>query len=156
MFYFLAVAAAGVMGCPAEEAHYVLRHSPDVSADFRRVESGPDWPSNLAMAVRFSRSGRTSWWLPWNGGTDGLQNIASTTDVGASGWRPPDPDDGPRPYGNREFLSTDADYNVIDHVPRAGEPAPAHILIPNGGGAGDTIFQTKQFFDLAGCSASVP
>jgi hypothetical protein len=149
----LAIAAASATQCPAENGHYVLRHVPDVSAHFREVDSGPDWPSGLALAVRSKKSGLVTWWLPWNGGTNNLQNLASTTDVSAPGWRPPNPDGGPRPLGNRQFLALDADYNIMPSVPRLGRPAPAHFLIPESGSSGDRVFPEKQFFDLVSCSA---
>lgn len=152
MFSLLPIAAASAAQCPVENARYILRHDPDVSAYFEQVDSGPDWPSGLALAVHSRNSGRTSWWLPWNGGTDNLQNIASTTDVTARGWRPPNPEGGPRPHGDRRFLAVDADYTVLDGVPARGDPAPAHMLVPDGGGSKDQIFTTKQFFDLVNCS----
>lgn len=152
MFSVLAFAAASTMQCSVEDARYMLRHDPDVSAFFKGVDSGPEWPSGLALAVHSKKSGRTSWWLPWNGGTDNLQNIASTTDVTAPDWRPPNPDGGPRPNGNRHFLGMDADYNIIDGVPRKGQHAPAHMLIPNAGSSKDQVFTTKQFFDMVSCS----
>ena len=160
----LASAAFVQAGCPVERAHYRLRREPEVAAWFRRVKSSRDWPSGLALAIQFRkstsasdpRSGRIYWWVPWNGGSDGRQNLASTTDVTVSGWRPPNPDDGPRPYGNMEVIFADRDYDLWGHVPVAGETAPAHILLPSlrdlghvGGGVMDAT--EKQFFDLVKC-----
>ncbi len=64
-------------------------------AKTRRRSRGPDWPSHVALGVHYEGSGATFWWLPWNGGSNGLQNIASTEDVTVKGWRPPSPDGGP-------------------------------------------------------------
>lgn len=153
MALLLSLTAVAALACQADEARYVLRHDPDVTAWFQPVESGPDWPSGLALAVHSRSAGQTSWWLPWSGGSDNLQNIASTMPVTTPGWRPPNPDGGPRPHGNRQLLSLDSDYTVLDRVPRRGGPAPAHMLIPNAGSSGDTAFPSKQFFDLVGCSA---
>lgn len=89
MLAFFVIAAAAPLQCPTENARYVLRNAPEVTAHFRAVDSGPDWPSGLALAVRFGRSGHTYWWLPWNGGTDNRQNIASTTDVTVPDGDPP-------------------------------------------------------------------
>lgn len=158
MFGLLVMAATALLSCPAENARYVLRNAPEVTANFRAVDSGPDWPSGLALAVRFGKSGNVYWWLPWNGGTDNRQNVASTTDVTAPGWRPPNPDGGPRPHGDTEYLGADADYNIINAVPHRGRPAPAHMLLANMGavefnhGAGTSAPDTKQFFDLVSCA----
>jgi hypothetical protein len=106
----------------------------------------------LALAIHSDKSGKTTWWVPWQGGADGRTNIASTTDVSRRDWRPPNPDDGPRPYGDRLFITTDAAYNIMEGVPRRGELAPAHMLNPDAGGSRDEIFPARQFFDLVGCS----
>jgi hypothetical protein len=153
MIGLFVLGAASLAACPVDRARYVLRHDPDVTASFRAVDSGPEWPSGLALAIHYRKSGKTFWWLPWNGGSDGLQNIASTGDVTASDWHPPSPDGGPRPYGNRQYLGTDAAYNLIDHVPRTGEPAPAHMLFPDSAGSQDRAFAARQFFDIVGCAA---
>ena len=148
----LALAAVATAECPAERAHYVLRGRPDVTAYFRAVESGKDWPSQLALAISSSKTGKTTWWVPWQGGTDARTNIASTTDVTRSGWRPPNPDDGPRPLGDRQFLTMDATYNIMEGVPQRGMAAPMHMLNPDAGSSRDEVFPVKQFFDFVGCS----
>ena|GEM_PF-6583511 len=45
MIALLAVAAMTTAGRPAEGAQYVLRGHPDITADFRSVESGSGSPS---------------------------------------------------------------------------------------------------------------
>jgi hypothetical protein len=154
MIGLLALAAISTAGCPAERAHYVLRGWPDVTAYFRAVDSGDAWPSQLALAIHSKESGKTTWWVPWQGGTDGRTNIASTTDVLKPDWRPPNPDDGPRPHGDRLFITTDAAYKIMGGIPRRGEAAPVHMLNPNAGGSRDDIFPVRQFFDLVRCSRS--
>ena len=154
MLGLLALAASSVSQCPVERAQYVLRHHPRWTAHYRQVVSGPDWPSDLALAIHDQKSGDTSWWLPWNGGTDGLQNIASTEDVTAKGWHAPDPDGGPRPQGNRQYIGFDAAYDLIGGVPRRGDPAPAHMLFPDSAGSGDKTFGWKTFFDLVDCAGN--
>jgi hypothetical protein len=150
-------AAAPAPSCKVEDAHYVLRGTPMVAAWFHDVDSGEDWPSGLALGIHFGHSGRTLWWLPWNGGTDGTHHIASTTDVTLPGWRPPNPDDGPRPHGNVDYFGTDASYTLIDHVPERGELAPAHFLLPQlaqiawNHGQDPTDNAPEQFFDLVAC-----
>lgn len=148
------LAAAAMSQCPVEDAHYVLRHAPDVTAYFQPVDSSPDWPSGVALVIRSRKSGETSWWLPWRGGTDNFQHLASTTDVDARDWRPPNADDGPRPFGNREYIGTDANYDVLDDVPHRGKPAPNHMLITDAGASHDSVFVAKQFFDLVSCSTN--
>ena len=147
--------AAALAACPVEAARYTLRTAPDVTAHFVAVDSGRDWPAHVALAVEFAKSGRTYWFLPWGGGTDDRQNLASTTDVRLPGWRPPSSDGGPRPIGDLEYVATDIAYRVIDETPRRGRAAPAHILIPS---LGDRTWHShfdaapKQFFDLTGCA----
>ena len=153
MFGLLALVASSVVQCPVERAHHVLRHHPDWTAYYRAVDSRPDWPSGLALAIHDRRSGETFWWLPWNGGTDGLQNVASTVEVTKKGWQLPSPDGGPRPQGNRQYLGFDADYDLIDRVPNRGDRAPSHMLFPDSAGAGDKAFGWKDFFDLVSCSS---
>lgn len=149
---FVMLAVGLLAECPAENAQYVLRHAPEISARFRAVDSGRNWPSNLAFEVYNHKLHETSWWLPWPGGTDNLQNIASTTDPTTKDWKPPAPDGGPRPLGDRQYLGMDADYDVINDIPHRGKPAPAHSLIPEAGSSHDHTFPEKQFFDLVRCS----
>jgi len=146
-----AATVATVASCPVEQAHYVLRHDPGVTAYFRPVDSGPDWPSHVAIAVQYTELGKTFWWLPWNGGSNGLQNVASTEDVTAKDWQPPSPDGGPRPYGNRQYVGTDIMYKLINHVPKRGELAPAHMLFRDAAGSKGTAFLDRQLFDLVAC-----
>lgn len=165
MSLVLVAAMAAALACPVEEARYVLRAAPQVTAHFRKVASGRDWPSGLALATTFARSGHTYWWVPWNGGTNGQQNVASTTDVTKPGWRPPSPDDGPRPHGDLEYLGADTSYTFLNAVPVAGQPAPAHFILAGlgrrlyGPGFGDPRDEpeapdTRQFFDLVACGAA--
>lgn len=147
----LLIATSFGLNCPVDRSNYIMRHHADISMRFVKVDSGPDWPSNLAMVVSPSSLGNKSWWLPWNGGTDGLQNIASTTDVTKPSWKAPSAEGGSRPYGDRQYIGMKSDYNLIDHAPVLGEPAPAHILLPSSGGAGDSSFPWRDFFDLVSC-----
>jgi hypothetical protein len=156
-FFVLASAAAGE--CGIEHAHYALRTQPSVTADFHGRSTGPDWPGDLVMRLHIGASGRTYWWVPWNGGTNGQQNLASTTDASAPGWQPPNPDDGPRPVGDVQFIATDARYNLWTHVPVRGGPAPAHFLIPDlrealwyRAPSDQRDGTVREFFDLVSCS----
>ena len=142
--------------CPVEQARYALRTEPTVSARFMRLESGADWPQGLALRLDFH--GRREWFLPWNGGTDGRQNISSTLDPTRPGWAPPSPDGGPRPLGDFEYIGLDETYRLLTSAPTRGETAPAHFLIPHLDDAlrhppsdrpRDSI--PRQFFDLVAC-----
>ncbi len=157
-------AAVAIATCPVERAAYALRGAPAITAHFIRVDSGEEWPSGLALATTFGGSGHTYWWVPWNGGTDSLQHVASTTDVTAAGWQPPSPDDGPRPHGDLSYLGTDAAYTVLPGVPVAGAAAPGHFMLAElGDRLGNPGFgrehlepnppDTRQFFDLVSCRA---
>ncbi len=143
-----------------------MRTAPSITASFRNVNTAKaasgwdDWPSHLAFRVHMGKTNRTYWFLPWPGGADDLQHLASTTDVDAPDWKPPNPDGGPRPLGDFDYIATDAQYNVIDSIPHRGDTAPAHILIPR---LGDALWHQvaelnprdgapKQFFDLVACS----
>ncbi|WP_230582153.1 hypothetical protein [Xanthomonas arboricola] len=152
--------ALALSGCAAQDAHYVLRDHPDMRAEFHQVASGPQWPSHLALRVHSTSSGRDAWFLPWNGGSDGSQHMASTTDVTAPGWHAPDPEGGPRPLGDVSYIGTDVDYRVFSEVPRLGAPAPAHFLLPDlreavwyRAGSEQRLDIARQFFDLNGCAA---
>lgn len=166
MLIALATAASG-LSCSVEHAQYALRTAPGITARFQDVDTAPsydgmdDWPSHLAFRIHIAKTHRTYWFLPWPGGTDDLQNLASTTDVTAPGWKPPNPDGGPRPLGDLAYIATDARYEVIDDIPRRGGIAPAHILLPR---LGDALWHQsspdaeprdgapKQFFDLVACT----
>lgn len=144
--------------CVPEHARYVLREDPAVSARFLVVDTTPDWPSGLALRLHSTRTGRDYDFLPYPGGSDARLHLASTTDVTAPQWRAPDPDGGPRPLGDIEYIGTDAGYLLSSKLPRRGEPAPAHFLLPDlrealwYRAASDQREATaRQFFDLAAC-----
>lgn len=150
---------AAVTACPAEKAVYALRTEPGVTARFEAVERAADWPSGLAL--RIDSHGHRYWFLPWAGGTDGAQNLASTQDPTRPGWTPPSPDGGPRPLGNLQYLGFDATYRLFETLPERGKPAPVHVLLPT---LDDALRHPKsdqprdsiprQFFDLVACEAS--
>jgi hypothetical protein len=159
-------AAVASLSCTVEHARYSLRTAPDITASFRDVNTAraangwDDWPSHVAFRVHMGRTNRTYWFLPWSGGTDGQQHLASTTDVDAPDWKPPDPDGGPRPLGDFDYVATDARYSVLESIPHRGGIAPAHILIPR---LGDALWHQvkslnprhgapRQFFDLLSCT----
>jgi hypothetical protein len=153
----VALAVSAALGCPVERAHYALRHTPGVSLDVIETTASRDWPSGLAFVVRNRASGHALYFLPWNGGTDGRQNLAHTTDVTRPDFQLPSPDGGPGRLGDMEFVAMDEAYDVRDAVPVRGEGAPAHILIPDLSSSGwkeDSV--VKAFFDFESCRPARP
>lgn len=164
MLASLLMMAAAAAACPVEQAEYRLRDQPATSLRFIARDTGPDWPSDLLARIDVAGSGHRYWWLPWDGGSDGRQHLASTRDPAAPGWASPNPDDGgTRTLGNVDYIATDADYRLLERVPRQGDAAPAHILLPDLGEAlwyrrdpahvadGDRV--ARQFFDFSRCAA---
>ena len=157
----IAAMAANPGTCKVEDAVYQQRSATSISARFVPVDPSADWPSGLAMKMHFGDSGRSYWWLPWNGGSNGRQHLASTTDVTAPGWKAPSPENGSqRPLGDVGYIGMDASYNVIKAVPRRGEIAPAHFHVPD---LREALWyrtppdrrdaDTGQFFDLVDCTS---
>lgn len=155
--------AMTVSACPAEQAGYRLRDAPGVTLQFVARDTGVEWPSNLLVRIDVAGSGHRYWWLPWNGGSDGRQHLASVRDPDGPGWVPPGMDDGKaRPLGDVDYIATDAACRVLGNVPRQGEAAPAHILLPDldealwhrrnaaDAASGDRV--GRQFFDFSGCA----
>ncbi|WP_241093223.1 hypothetical protein [Xanthomonas bonasiae] len=144
--------------CTVERARYALRDDPALTARFVAVESGLAWPAHLALRLQSARSGRAYWFLPADGGSDGRQMLASIADPTVPAWQAPDPDGGARPLGDAEYIGTDADYTLLDRVPRRGDAAPAHFLVPE---LRELLWyrtpsdqregSARQFFDLVGC-----
>ena len=153
--FAMALALAVATGCPVEHAHYTLRHQYDVTLSFQPIAKSRDWPSGVAMAVHVMRSGDTNYFLPWQGGTDDKENVTHTTDITRPDFQLPSPDGGPGRLGDMEYIATDASYEIVNHTPIRGDPAPAHILLL---GLGDASWHqdavVKAFFDFDGCLES--
>jgi hypothetical protein len=158
----MAAMAANLESCKVEDAVYQQRSAPSITASFRQVESSSEWPSGVALKMHFGESGRTYWWLPWNGGSNGKQNLASTTDVTAVGWKLPGVEDVKgRPLGDVSYMGMDAKYNIIHAVPKRGELAPAHFHVPDLSQAlwyrtppDKRDANSGQFFDLVSCTGN--
>lgn len=151
--------SATVAACPAEKAVYALRTEPTVSARFVPVGTNQDWQAGVALRLDFH--GKRQWFLPALGGTNGEAYMDRTPDPGTPGWKLPDPDGAWGRLGDFQYLGFDARYTVLPGVPKAGEPAPAHILLPTlddalrhprDGAERDSI--PRQFFDLTACRAA--
>ena len=137
---------------PVERAHYTLRgratdHRPISCRQRGRLAE------SFAGGISSSLTGRNHFVGSLAGGhlTDG-PTLLPPADVTKPGWRPPNPDDGPRPLGDRQLLTMDASYNVLESVPQQGKAAPAHMLNPDAGSSQDRIFPVKQFFDFVDCT----
>jgi len=109
------------VGCRVADARYALRGEPRMTARFIPVGRRERWISDVAFSFR-SPGGKTFWWLFDAGSSRSIQ-IISTTDVEASGWRPPDPDGGPRPYGSGVYYGLDDALTFAELPPQAGDPA---------------------------------
>jgi hypothetical protein len=150
----LLVAAAIPVACPIQDARYGMRENPAITARFHAVRRTSDWSSGLALAIRIGSSGRTYWWLPWNGGTDRRLHVASVRERNQPEQLP----EGARPLGDLDFFSTTNDYAFLPAVPQRGERAPAHFFIPH---LGRTLWTglrwdrrddaPTSFFDLVDC-----
>ena len=150
--FALALALAVASVCPVENAHYTLHHQHDVTLSFQPIAKSRDWPSGVAMAMHVTSSGDTIYFLPWQGGTDDRENVTHTTDITRPDFQLPSPDGGPGRLGDMEYIATDAGYEIINHIPVRGDPAPAHILLSGLGSTSwrqDTV--VKAFFDFDGC-----
>lgn len=148
--------SAAVTSCPTERAVYALRTEPTVTARFVPVATSRDWPSGVALRLDFH--GKRQWFLPAIGGTNGENAMDRTPDPGAPGWKLPDPGGAWGRLGDFQYLGFDARYTVLPSVPVAGQPAPAHMLLPTLDDAlrhprndaeRDSI--PRQFFDLVAC-----
>lgn len=153
---FSLVLAASVLSCPVENARYELRGETGVTARFYVVPRSSDWPTGLALRVRVERSGRSYWFLPWQGGTDQKTNLAWVRERNSAIQHQTIRRD-------IEFFTMDGAYNPGPEVPKAHGSAPAHMLIPGLGSLAwystthasrDSIPRT--FFDLTGCDAPDP
>ena len=150
MFLSLLLASATSV-CPIEKAQYQLRGDPMVTASFHPVPRSDDWRTGLALRVHVRKSGRSYWFLPWQGGTDGRINLAWVREK-----RSPIPYQGVR--RDLEFVTADKTYDIDAEIPALGKQAPAHMLIPDLGRLAwhattnserDNI--ARAFFDLSGC-----
>lgn len=153
---FLAVAVFA--SCTIDGATYTQRGS-DITIQFQPVAAGPEWPSRLAAKISFGTARPAQWWLAWHGGSAGGEFLASTTDINAASWKPPDPDDAAaRPRGDILLIAADAGYIVRREALTVGTAAPAYLLIPKmrelawyGSDETGRAQESGQFFDLTGC-----
>lgn len=150
------VLAASFSSCGIEDGRYQLRGNPTVTAQFYEVDRTSDWRTGLALRIHARKTGRSYWFLPWQGGTDGRTNLAWTRErrsaIQLQSVR-----------RDIEFFTADAAYNLDAEVPQSGGTAPMHLLLPNLGHLAwysttsmerDSI--ARAFFDLTDCVAAGP
>jgi hypothetical protein len=145
------ILAASVTSCPVADATYQVRNQPEVTARFRGVSKTENWPSGLALQVHVRPSGRSYWFLPWQGGTDQRTNMAWVKEKAS----PVEFQDARR---DLLVINTDGNYNVLSEVPKSGDIAPSHFLMPD---LGPVIYYSttaeqrdsiaRTFFDLISC-----
>jgi len=146
-------AAAAPAPCPVERAAYVLRGQPGFTAEFHPVATNRDWPLGIALAVHAAKTGRTFWFLPWNGGTDDRMHLRWVRVAG-------DRLDGKSVPPEEEFLALDREDDFLSHVPAMGGAAPARFVLPGfarelwyATAIDERDVMTQAFFDLASCGA---
>jgi len=148
------ILAASLTSCPVTDAMYRVRNQPEVTGRFRAVPKSEGWPSGLAFQVHVRLSDRSYWFLPWQGGTDQRTNMAWVKEESS----PLQFQDGRR---DLMIITTDENYTVLPEVPKFGDLAPSHILMPD---LGPTVWYSttaeirdsiaRAFFDLVSCKKS--
>src|SRR5476649_788271 len=99
--------------CSIERAHYSLRGLPSVTATFRLIPKLLNWSSGIALSIHAGDQGRSYWFLPYSGNGQGVRmHLASTEDIDAPGWAPPNLDSSDhRPLGDLDYIGADGGYN---------------------------------------------
>ena len=148
------ILAASLTSCPVTEATYQIRNQTEVTARFRPVPKSEDWPSGIALQVHVKSSGRSYWFLPWQGGTDQRTNMAWVKEEGS-------PVDFQNIRQDMLLITTDEKYNVLPEVPKSGDVAPIHFLMPD---LGPMVYYSmtaehrdsiaRTLFDLISCGKS--
>jgi len=145
--------------CPAERAIYTLRAEPAAQLRTLRTPHALNAYSELAARVEFE--GETYWFAFVSSLGYSRDYIGRTEDPFAAAQREDDGGDSAEPeYNGSELISLDARYNLIEGVPQAGEPAPAHLVAT---GVGSAIWYSiprrqlpKSIWDLTSCADVQP
>lgn len=153
------MALAAAHSCPVEHASYVLRSDPRVTVHFEVAPINDDWRQGVVVAIHGATTGRTSYWLPWYGGTDDRRHIRETGLIDRS----KDMKEKRRikRSSDLDFFVLDRHYDFLPDLPKRGAEAPAHLLIPNldlwhsGPVNAPRDSSPRAFFDRAGCHRSI-
>lgn len=154
-----ATATPPALTCPTEFARYTLRGAPGATLQFSVPPHAPNAHSDLAARIDFEDE---SYWFVFTSSLGFSRNYIGRTDdpFEAAGREDAGEDIGQEPlepeFDGSEYLGFDASFNVIEDLPRAGEPAPAHILA--NGIASSIWYSTprrvlpKGLWDLSACA----
>ncbi|MFL6844612.1 MAG: hypothetical protein ACJ8ER_06995 [Allosphingosinicella sp.] len=141
--------------CHIEAARYVLRADPTVTARFHIVPRTEDWRWGVALEIRLGATGRTSWWLPFLGGTSDVHGLRWTARRGTPEAMP-----GYR-YNllDLQYFAFEDDYDMINTTPMRGDYAPQHMLLNDLREAfwyrddpDHRYSPPRSLFDLTGCA----
>lgn len=148
----------GQPSCPAEHAVYTLRGQPNAQLRILRTPHALNAYSELA--ARVDLEGETYWFAFVSSLGYSRDYVGRTMDPFEEARREDAGEDATNPYAEpdyngSELISFDADYNLIEGVPQAGEPAPSHLVAT---GIGSAIWYSvprhelqRSIWDLAAC-----
>lgn len=157
-----ATAPAAAPRCAAETAIYTLRGQPDAMLRLVRTPHPQNAYSELAARVDFEGE---VYWFAFVSSLGYSRNYVGRMDDPFEAARRDDAgkdadEEHPEPeYNGSELHSFDAAYNLIEGVPQAGEPAPAHLVAT---GIASAIWYSlprrqlpRSVWDLASCATYV-
>jgi hypothetical protein len=157
--------AAATTSCPAERAIYTMKEAPGVELRLPKIGPAVSVASDLYAELRLpadgGRTARTIWFLfAVSNGYQAIRLAPVTEPVvagkdGVELLEDPGQDDSAL-AGLTRFLAFGDDLAAADGPPSSGQPAPAHILLPDIGLA--LWYNAKAFglHDAAGSGISVP
>lgn len=144
--------------CPVEQASYALRDSPKITAHFEPAPANDDWQNGIVLAIHGADTGRTTYWLPWYGGTDDQRHVRRTELLDPS--KEIESQRRVERRGDHDFFVLDRTYRFLPELPKRGGYAPEHLLLPNlnlwyaGEVNGKRDATPRAFFDLIRCRRS--
>jgi hypothetical protein len=133
--------ASAAPQCALEHADYVAGNS-KWAAGFRQIPRTANWLTNVAFYVQSGATKRKYWFL-FDAGSGRYINMLPTMDVMQPGWRPRGPDEREQTpvRGDMHYFPVDAKMGISLAIPKAGDAAPAYILLPD--------LQEVMWYDMA-------